>query len=99
MLPESPQRVDSGYLCVRCICSFCNWAKGTDLSGLLDGKIVPLFHPRRQTWARHFQWDGPELVGKTLCGKATINVLNINEPKRVRNRQTLIDEGRFLPAD
>jgi 5-methylcytosine-specific restriction endonuclease McrA len=36
-------------------CAHCNWAKGTDLSGLLDGKIVPLFHPRRQTWGRHFR--------------------------------------------
>ena len=73
--------------------------KGPNLSGLLDDKIVPLFHPRRQIWARHFEWDGPTLVGKTLCGKATINVLNINDPRRIRMRQILIDEGRFPPEE
>lgn len=80
-------------------CPDCNWAKGPNLSGLVEGKIVPLFHPRRQTWSRHFEWDGPRLVGRTLCGRATIQVLDINEKRRVRLRQTLIDEGRFPPED
>lgn len=80
-------------------CAECNWSKGTNLSGLVDGKIVPLFHPRRLSWARHFEWHGPVLIGKTLCGKATIYVLGINEPGRVRMRQILIDEGRFPPVD
>jgi 5-methylcytosine-specific restriction endonuclease McrA len=53
---------DLQNLCLSC--PECNWSKGTNLSGLLDGKIVPLFHPRRQTWARHFQWDGPVLIGR-----------------------------------
>jgi hypothetical protein len=88
---------DLQNLCLSC--PQCNWAKGPNLSGQLDGKIVPLFHPRRQTWARHFQWDGPVLVGKRLCGKVTIQVLDINEPRRVRMRQVLIDEGRFPPED
>jgi len=80
-------------------CADCNWAKGSNLSGLVDGKIVPLFHPRRQTWTRHFHWDGAILVGRTLCGKATIHVLNINAARRVRMRRILIDEGRFLSED
>ena len=80
-------------------CPQCNFAKGPNLSGLLDDKIVPLFHPRRQAWDRHFQWDGAVLVGKTLCGKVTIQVLDINDPRRVRMRQLLIDEGRFPPDE
>jgi hypothetical protein len=88
---------DLQNLCLSC--PACNWAKGTNLSGLLDGKIVPLFHPRRQIWARHFQWDGLALVGRTLCGKVTIQVLNINDTRRLRMRQALIDEGRFPPED
>src|ERR1700722_18173742 len=63
---------DPQNLCLSC--PQCNWAKGSDLSGLVDGKIVPLFHPRRQAWSRHFYWDGPILVGKTLCAQATIYV-------------------------
>ena len=80
-------------------CPECNWAKGPNLSGLLDGKIVPLFHPRRQKWTRHFQWDGPVLVGRTLCGTVTINVLTINDAWRIGTRQVLIEEGRFPPDD
>ena len=49
-------------------CPECNLAKGPNLSGYLRGKIVPLFHPRRQAWERHFYWRGPILVGRTLGG-------------------------------
>lgn len=79
-------------------CGECNWAKGTNLTGLLNGKIVPLFHPRWHIWKRHFRWLGPLLVGKTSIGKVTVHVLNINDPGRVMLRQNLIEEGRFPPA-
>jgi hypothetical protein len=35
-------------------CAQCNWAKGPNLAGLLDGKLYPLFNPRKQNWQRHF---------------------------------------------
>ena len=76
-------------------CPECNSAKGTNFAGLLEGKIVPLFHPRRQSWPRHFQWDGALLVGKTRAGIVTVQVLNINDSVRVLLRQSLFEEGRF----
>ena len=45
--------------------SECNWAKGPNLAGLLEGKLVALFHPRKQNWKRHFRWETTTLVGKT----------------------------------
>jgi hypothetical protein len=45
-------------------CSECNWAKGANLSGILNNKLYPLFNPRRQNWKRHFYWDHITLVGK-----------------------------------
>lgn len=78
-------------------CSECNWAKGTNLGGLLNGKLVRLFNPRRQAWNRHFRWKGAALVGKTRCGKATARVLNINDASRLLMRKNLINEGRFPP--
>src|SRR6266446_5755115 len=60
---------DAENLCLAC--PECNSAKGTNLTGLLEGKIVPLFHPRRQVWSRHFRWEGLRLVGKTRAGKVT----------------------------
>lgn len=80
-------------------CRPCNLAKGPNLSGNLKGKIVPLFHPRRQSWKRHFYWQGSILVGKTQAGKVTVRVLNINHPERVNLRSNLMDEGRFPPPE
>jgi 5-methylcytosine-specific restriction endonuclease McrA len=76
-------------------CFYCNSYKGPNISGIdpRTGKIVSLFHPRRQRWQRHFRWDGPYLVGRTAAGRATIEVLEINHPDAVRARQALIDEG------
>jgi hypothetical protein len=57
---------------------------------------VRLFHPRRQSWKRHFEWYGPVLVGRTQTGRATIAVLDINEPERLDLRRTLIERGEWL---
>lgn len=78
-------------------CSECNWAKGPNLAGLLDGKLYRLFNPRKQNWNRHFPWKGAISAGKT--GKVTVQVLNINDPTRVLLRQNLQLEGRFSPDD
>ena len=88
---------DPENLCLAC--RECNFSKGPNLVGMLDGKIVPLFHPRRQIWKRHFRWEGGLLVGKTRAGKVTIDVLSMNAPARVKSRQSLCDEGRFPPIE
>lgn len=88
---------DPDSLCYAC--SECNWAKGPNLSGLLDGKLYPLFNPRRQKWSRHFYWDHTSLVGKTKTGIVTIQVLNINDASRVMLRENLLFEGRFPPDE
>lgn len=80
-------------------CPECNLAKGPNLSGYLAGKIVPLFNPRRQSWKRHFRWRGAHLVGRTLSGKVTVQVLKINHPRRASVRQSLIEEGLFPPSE
>ena len=80
-------------------CRDCNHAKGSNLAGYWRGQIVALFNPRRQSWSRLFWWNGPRLVGRTLIGKVTVNVLNINDDERVKMRAALIAEGRFPPAN
>lgn len=78
-------------------CFWCNRYKGTNLAGIdpLTGRHTKLFHPRRHSWSRHFEWDGPRLIGRTAIGRATIRVLSSNHPLRVRLRSELIHEGRF----
>ncbi len=80
-------------------CFLCNSYKGPNIAGIDSASlsIVPLFHPRRHKWARHFRWEGPILVGRTPTGRATVAVLEINQPYRVAARQELIEEGVFPP--
>ena len=84
---------DPDLLCYAC--AECNWAKGPNLSGFLGGKIYPLFNPRKQNWKRHFRWEHTTLVGKTMSGRVTAQVLNINDVPRVMLRENLLFEGRF----
>ncbi len=74
--------------------------KTSNLSGLdlVTGRVVVLFNPRRQRWKRHFTWEGARLVGLTACGRATIDVLNINEPERIDLRELLVVAGLFPPV-
>ncbi len=88
---------DADNLCLAC--GECNWAKGPNLSGVLGGKIYPLFHPRKQKWKRHFRWEQTLLVGKTFTGQVTVQVLNMNKPSRVMMREFLLFEGRFPPGE
>lgn len=80
-------------------CFYCNRYKGPNIAGVdpITGRIVRLFHPRRDAWSRHFRWDGASLAGKTAAGRATISVLAINHPDAVMLRQALMEEGAFPP--
>ena len=73
--------------------------QGPNLAGLVGGRLYPLFNPRKQSWKRHFRWEQTILVGRTLSGKVTVHVLNINEPSRVMLRENLLFEGRFPPEE
>jgi HNH endonuclease len=75
-------------------CIHCNRFKGPNIAGVdpQTGEIVRLFHPRLDTWAEHFAWDGANLVGLTAIGRATITVLLINDPELVAVRTALREE-------
>ena len=88
---------DPDNLCLAC--SECNWSKGTNLAGLLEGKLVALFHPRMQNWKRHFRWETTALVGKTRSGIVTVQVLNMNNASRVMLREQLLFDGHFPPDE
>jgi hypothetical protein len=81
-------------------CFYCNTYKGPNLSGIdrETGEIVPLFHPRKDTWRDHFRWEGPYVRSDTPTGRATIAVLNLNHPDHVIKRDALIAEGVFPPS-
>lgn len=80
-------------------CHHCNLAKSSNLSGRDPdtGRVYLLFNPRKQSWTRHFEWDGSRIVGRTAGGRATIEVLNINASLRIDLRALLIMAGHFPP--
>jgi hypothetical protein len=76
-------------------CGNCNFHKGPNIAGLdpEDGQLVPLFHPRRDRWTEHFAWDGTIVVGQTPIGRATVELLAMNDWERVEVRENLQTEG------
>jgi hypothetical protein len=72
-------------------CQFCNLHKGPNLSGIdpSSGATVELFHPRRDAWDSHFSVENFRLLGLTAKGRATIRVLAMNDPERIRLREIL----------
>jgi 5-methylcytosine-specific restriction endonuclease McrA len=90
---DGPDQADNLALA----CFWCNLHKGPNLTGIdpRSGRIVTLFHPRRQRWSRHFRWTSPVLVGRTATGRATVRVFAINLPHRIRIRQRLMQAGLF----
>jgi len=84
-------------------CGLCNRAKREQTHGRdpVTGRRVRLFHPRRQQWQRHFQWsaDGTEIIGRTVCGRATVAALYLNSDLAVLVRLNWIKVGWHPPTD
>lgn len=81
-------------------CLHCNSHKGPNLSGIdpLTGRVVRLFHPRKQVWSQHFRWRNERMIVRTPNGRATVDVLALNEPDLAFARLMLIAEGVFPPS-
>jgi hypothetical protein len=91
-------KTTSGNLALAC--AYDNGFKGPNIAGLdpRTNRLVRLFHPRHHLWRRHFQWDGPVLVGRTPIGRTTVEVLGMNHPFRIEQRRVLIAANLFPPA-
>lgn len=63
-------------------CQGCNGvkAKKTHAIDPVTGRKIPLFHPRRDDWHKHFTWSPNQLylIGLTPRGRATIRELELN---------------------
>lgn len=83
-------------LCLCCI--RCNLKKGPNIASIdpVTGLVVPLYHPRRSSWREHFSvsMDGT-LKGLTAEGRATVELLDMNDRERVRLRALLLRRGRY----
>jgi hypothetical protein len=73
-------------------CHRCNLHKGPNLTGIdpRSAQVVTLFHPRRELWSDHFEFDREWVVGLTATGRATVQVLAINDPRRRQLRREIL---------
>ncbi len=82
-------------------CQGCNGHKYTSVEAQdpLDGRVVSLFHPRREVWAEHFTWsvDRTRMVGITPTGRATVEKLRLNRMELVNLRRVLRAQGEHPP--
>jgi 5-methylcytosine-specific restriction endonuclease McrA len=80
-------------------CTLCNKYKGSDLASIDPDteKIVPLYHPRQNTWREHFRLSRAEFIALTAIGRVTIRLLQLNRLDRVEERQFLIQAGIIAP--
>jgi hypothetical protein len=84
-------------------CRMCNGHKGSQTMRLdtVTGRRVRLFNPRRQRWSDHFRWgdDGTEVIGKTPCGRATVEALQLNNVIAIAVRAEWVTVGWHPPKD
>lgn len=100
IIPESLGGTSSlDNLCASC--PTCNRHKGPGIRAIDPDteQRVRLFHPRQQRWNQHFRWseDGTLIIGKTICGRATVEALQMNRLRLVRARKLWVAWGEHPP--
>jgi len=92
---------DSANLCLACY--RCNEFKGARMDGRdpQSGATVPLFNPHAQAWRDHFAWSagGLRMIGRTACGRATIEALRLNNDWLMQARRLWILAGIHPPLE
>jgi hypothetical protein len=97
---SSGGKTESQNLCLAC--PACNAAKGPKTVGKdpVTGREALLFHPRRQSWPRHFSWseDAGRVLGRSAVGRATVSALKMNSPRLVYLRLLFAKLGLHPPS-
>jgi len=72
-------------------CAVCNKFKGSDIASIdpETNQLTPLFHPRVDRWDDHYVVRDGEILALTARGRVTIQLLRMNRPARIRERQLL----------
>jgi hypothetical protein len=78
-------------------CHRCNLHKGPNLSGIdpSTGIVEELFHPRWDQRNDHFAFREAHIEGLTPSGRATVEVLVLNDARRLELRQELLGLGEL----
>jgi hypothetical protein len=78
-------------------CRECNSHKGSDLTSIdpATGSVERLFHPREHVWDEHFRLDGSRIIGRSAAGRVTVQLLQLNAPQRLVERDAMIALDRY----
>ena len=52
-----------------------------------------MFHPRSNDWAEHFIVEGERIMGITAVGRATVQLLAMNDARRLELRAQILSSG------
>ena len=76
-------------------CHRCNLSKGPNLTAIdpITREVVPLFHPRSSEWVEHFILEGERIVGITAVGRATVQLLTMNDARRLELRAQILNSS------
>lgn len=79
-------------------CTQCNLHKGTNFASVdpVSRERVNLYDPRVDSWHDHFlvSLDG-RMAGITPCGRATVQLLDMNGMPQLALRRSLIKQGVY----
>jgi HNH endonuclease len=70
-------------------CWDCNRRKSSDLASvdLETGRVIRLFHPRRDRWSVHFRLEDGWIIPLTAIGRVTEHFLQLNRDYAVASRR------------
>lgn len=78
-------------------CQGCNNFKYDFITAIdpISGESFPLFHPRKDKWEEHFNWneDYSEIMGISPTGRATVEKLKLNREGCINQRRILAVMG------
>lgn len=84
-------------------CPFCNTFKSSQTHGidLQTKRKVRLFNPRTKNWKIHFEFgaDNATIIGKTVCGRATVVALKLNYEMALETRKHWVAVSWYPPKD
>jgi hypothetical protein len=86
-------------LCLSCWNCNTSKHKATIVTDPETGERFPLYNPRTQVWATHFEWieNATQVRGRTPVGRATVARLRMNRPAIVVARTRWVENGYHPP--
>ena len=79
-------------------CLSCNRRKGPNIASIDPdtGTLAALYNPRTQAWHEHFRWVGARIEPLTPEARVTVRVLQLNNVRRLSEREALRAAGLGL---